>query len=215
MTTNSSVVDSIVLFSAVPLLVRELQTQDTCKIKEDGTFLHSKDMCNVTALLLFENQHIQYFNSWNSPSSRRFSCPGTDALSLNPHVLSPCVHVALSPGVPGTQQGMLITGHQTRCLQSSSGLQKWHSQWSPLCNHIITTSPVILSCCVLLATFAFSLKLHYGMLDLESEYRIPAPSTLPSCTPDSRHSPWSPTAGCWTGSRSITAPRPARCVPDS
>ena len=102
MTTNSSVVDSIVLFSAVPLLVRELQTQDTCKIREDGTFLHSKDMCNVTALLLFENQHIWYFNSWNSPSSRRFSCPGTDALYLNPHVLSPCVHVALSPGVPGT-----------------------------------------------------------------------------------------------------------------
>ena len=59
MTTNSSVVDSIVLFYAVPLLlVRELQTQDTCKIKEDGTFLHSKDMCNVTELLLFKNQHI-------------------------------------------------------------------------------------------------------------------------------------------------------------
>ena len=44
MTTNSSVVDSIVLFSAVPLLVRELQTQDTCKIREVGTFLVKKQM---------------------------------------------------------------------------------------------------------------------------------------------------------------------------
>ena len=41
---NSSVVDSIVIFSAVPLLVRELQTQDSCKIREVGTFLVKKQM---------------------------------------------------------------------------------------------------------------------------------------------------------------------------
>ena len=44
MTKNSSVVDSIVLFSTVPLLVRELQTQVTCKIREVGTFLVKKEL---------------------------------------------------------------------------------------------------------------------------------------------------------------------------
>ena len=44
MTKNSSVVVLIVIFSSVPLLVRELQTQDTCKIREVGTFLVKKQM---------------------------------------------------------------------------------------------------------------------------------------------------------------------------
>ena len=46
-----------------------------------------------------------------------------------PVSMSPCprsMHVALSSGFPFMQLRMLITGHQTRCLQSSFGLQKWH-----------------------------------------------------------------------------------------
>ena len=101
MTTNSAVVDSIVLFSAVPLLVRELQTQDTCKIKEVNTFLVKKEMYNGTLRLSFATS--------------------------NPITHLPrSMYVTLSPGVPCTQRRMLIKGPQTCCLQSSSGLQKCH-----------------------------------------------------------------------------------------
>ena len=96
-----------------------------------------------------------------------------------PVSMSPCprsMHVALSSGFPFMQMRMLITGHQTRCLQSSFGLQKWHHS---------------------LGVF----------------YLISSRTHLQSCSVVCRCR--CPTARCWTGSRSITASRPARCVPDS
>ena len=97
MTKNSSVVVSIVIFSSVPLLVRELQTQDTCKIREVGTFLVKKQMWNVP-LSIFCLKISKFATS--NPITH---LPPTIFLPSVPES-SVHVYVALSSGVPCTHE---------------------------------------------------------------------------------------------------------------
>ena len=145
MTKNSSVVVSIVIFSSVPLLVRELQTQDTCKIREVGTLLVKEQMWNVPLSIFCLK--ISKFASSNPithlPPTIYLPCHVTAALSLGPRVLGPCVRssvfwshlhawgcwlqvirLAVYRVLPSFKNGTI------------SGIQ----------SHIITTSPVNLSC---------------------------------------------------------------------
>ena len=99
-----------------------------------------------------------------------------------PVSMSPCprsMHVALSSGFPFMQLRMLITGHQTRCLQSSFGLQKWHHSLGVF--YLISSRTHLQSCsvvcrcrlCVGHPLAAFSLEPHREMLDWEPEYHSP------------------------------------------
>ena len=110
-----------------------------------------------------------------------------------PVSMSPCprsMHVALSSGFPFMQLRMLITGHQTRCLQSSFGLQKWHHSLGVF--YLISSRTHLQSCsvvcrcrlCVGHPLAAFSLEPHREMLDWEPEYHSPCTlrSRLLPCT---------------------------------
>ena len=106
-----------------------------------------------------------------------------------PVSMSPCprsMHVALSSGFPFMQLRMLITVHQTRCLQSSFGLQKWHHSLGVF--YLISSRTHLQSCsvvcrcrlCVGHPLAAFSLEPHREMLDWEPEYHCLASCTLRS-----------------------------------
>ena len=106
MTKNSSVVVSIVIFSSVPLLVRELQTRDPRHLQNKRSWNVSSKETNVkcpSEHLLFENQQICYLQSYNSPSSDDFLTPSQLSCLSVPESLVH-VYVALSSGVTCTHE---------------------------------------------------------------------------------------------------------------